>query len=117
MQVVELLLKAAPPGILAITDFAVHTIGLYLYRDHPELFEAFLEDIVRHRVNTLHLPVSALHRVLEIGRAYSLDFDDSFQYAAAERFDLKLVSFDADFDRTPRGRLTPAQVLTELANP
>jgi hypothetical protein len=27
---------------------------------------------------------------------------------------LKIVSLDADFDRTPRGRLTPAQVLDEI---
>jgi uncharacterized protein len=55
--------------------------------------------------------------VIEIQKAHALDFDDSFQYAAAERFDLKLVSFGTDFDRTPRGRMTPAQVLAELANP
>ena len=42
---------------------------------------------------------------------HGLDFDDAFQYVAAERFDLQLVSFDADFDHTPRGRMTPAQAM------
>jgi uncharacterized protein len=43
--------------------------------------------------------------------AYNLDFDDACQYIAAEMHDLRLVSLDADFDRTPRGRLTPAAAL------
>ena len=116
-QTVEALLKSAPPGILAITDYSVHTIGLFLYRDHPELFEQFLDDVVQHRVNTLHLPPSALHRVLEMIAARALDFDDAFQYVAAERDNLQLVSLDADFDHTPRGRMTPAQVLAELVKP
>jgi predicted nucleic acid-binding protein len=40
-------------------------------------------------------------------------FDDAYQYVAAERHDLTLVSFDADFDRTDRGRKTPAGILGE----
>ena len=43
-----------------------------------------------------------------------LDFDDAYQYVAAETHNLTLVSFDADFDRTERGRKTPADVLKEL---
>ena len=31
----------------------------------------------------------------------------------AEKHDLTLVSFDADFDRTDRGRKTPADILGE----
>jgi predicted nucleic acid-binding protein len=36
---------------------------------------------------------------------------DAYQYIAAEQYDAPLVSFDADFDRTERGRLTPAAAL------
>ena len=43
--------------------------------------------------------------------AYRLDFDDAYQYVAAEFHGLTLVSLDVDFDRTPRGRLTPAAAL------
>jgi len=42
-----------------------------------------------------------------------LDFDDAYQYVAAEKHNLTLVSFDADFDRTDRGRKTPAELLEE----
>ena len=44
---------------------------------------------------------------------FSLDFDDAYQYATAEHFDLAIVSFDADFDRTDRGRLTPSAAMAK----
>lgn len=44
-----------------------------------------------------------------------LDYDDAYQYALAERYDLQLISFDAAFERTERGRQTPTQVLDSLA--
>jgi predicted nucleic acid-binding protein len=47
----------------------------------------------------------------ETARNLNLDFDDAYQYVLAQRRGLRLVSFDADFDRTPLGRVTPAQAL------
>ncbi|HEX4055663.1 MAG TPA: hypothetical protein VHX86_15470 [Tepidisphaeraceae bacterium] len=41
---------------------------------------------------------------------------DAFVYAIAEMYDLRIVSFDSDFDRAPRGRLTPAQALDQMAH-
>ena len=46
-------------------------------------------------------------------QTFNLDFDDAYQYATAEHFDLAIVSFDADFDRTDRGRLTPSAAMTK----
>lgn len=42
--------------------------------------------------------------------AFRLDLDDAYQYATAEQHRALLVSFDSDFDRTERGRVTPADV-------
>jgi predicted nucleic acid-binding protein len=42
---------------------------------------------------------------------FRLDFDDAYQYVAAEKYGLTLVSFDADFDQTKLGRKTPDDVL------
>jgi predicted nucleic acid-binding protein len=36
-----------------------------------------------------------------------LDFDDSYQYAVAQKYGLEIMSFDADFDRTEKGRKIP----------
>jgi len=46
-------------------------------------------------------------------RGFNLDFDDAYQYVAAEKHNLTLVSLAADFDRTDRGRKTPADILGE----
>jgi len=40
-------------------------------------------------------------------RRIHLDFDDAYQYSAARRYGLLIVSFDADFDRTTEGRVIP----------
>ena len=111
------LLQQAAPGTLATTDFAVHTVALILVPREPALFKEFIGDLVDHRVFTLHLAPTDLLSVVTRMTAHALDFDDAFQYLCAERENLQIVSFDSDFDRTPRGRMTPAQVLAELANP
>ncbi|MCX7855996.1 MAG: hypothetical protein N2556_08525 [Anaerolineae bacterium] len=52
--------------------------------------------------------------MLDRMQRFGLDFDDAYQYVAAEKYGLTLVSLDADFDRTPLGRRTPGQVLREV---
>ena len=42
---------------------------------------------------------------------YSLDFDDAYQYTAARKMNLEIVSFDTDFDQTPEKRILPDQVV------
>jgi uncharacterized protein len=53
-------------------------------------------------------------RVVDIIDKFQLDFDDAYQYVIAERENAVMVSFDKDFDATPRGRQTPSQVLVAL---
>lgn len=114
-QEAEELISRAPRGWFTITDFALHTIGLVLAGKSPESFIAFIEDVIRLRIFTVHLTPTDLPTVVQRMSELKLDFDDAFQYLCAERDDLRIVSFDADFDRTPRGRLTPAQALAEIA--
>jgi len=40
-----------------------------------------------------------------------LDFDDAYQYAVAARYELTLISFDSDFQRTDKGHKTPSEIL------
>lgn len=62
-------------------------------------------------VSLLHLGLEDILQVLETMQQFHLDFDDAYQYVAAEKYGLTLVSFDTDFDHTPRGRRTPGQIL------
>jgi predicted nucleic acid-binding protein len=50
-------------------------------------------------------------QLVRAAQTFHLDFDDAYQYAVAERYDLTLVSFDVDFDRTGRQRQTPGELL------
>ena len=94
------------PQLVHITDFSLYSIGIVLSRlKKYELYEDFLSDtMIDSGVRKLQLNILDLKRVLFNEREFKLDFDDAYQYTAAEKLNLTLVSFDSDFDRTERGR-------------
>jgi len=96
---------------LALTDFSLHSLGVILIRlKKDELFLEFLSDTLENSaVRLIRLDGASLRQVLMVSQKFRLDFDDAYQYVAAEKHNLTLVSFDADFDRTERGRKTPRQ--------
>ena len=51
-----------------------------------------------------HSPPEDLKTLNQPIQKFNLDFDDAYQYAVAEKYDLQLISFDKDFDSTERGR-------------
>ncbi len=108
-------LRAVPLGELAITDFALHSVGIILARNkRDDLFTRFISDLlIGTGVRYVSLDFADLMAVTKTRESLPLDFDDAYQYVAAEKHDLVLVSFDADFDRTERGRKTPGEVLEE----
>ena len=72
----------------------------------------FVRDaFVEGAVSLLHLEPTDTEHLVGIMQRFNLDFDDAYQYVAAERYKLVIVSFDSDFDRTERGRKTPRDIL------
>jgi len=67
--------------------------------------------LIHAGVRVVTLSVEDLDLVVEIAQKFELDFDDAYQYTFAEKYNLTIISFDADFDRTKRGRKTPWEVL------
>jgi len=57
------------------------------------------------------VPPKAMKRVVEVMNNFNLDFDDAYQYVAAEREKAIIISFDKDFDKTEQGRWTPIQAI------
>ncbi len=106
-------LRAVPLGELAITDFALHSVGIILTRNkRDDVFVRFISDLlVDTGVRYVSLDFADLLTVAKTRERLPLDFDDAYQYVAAEKHGLTLVSFDAHFDKTERGRKTPAEVL------
>jgi predicted nucleic acid-binding protein len=112
---VERFLGAVPHESLFVTEFSVHSIGVLLLRRKLHAgFIRFVEDIlVTGAITMIRLEMEDLLAVSRTAERTGLSFDDAYQYVAAERHNLTLVSFDADFDQTERGRRTPAEVLEE----
>jgi hypothetical protein len=94
------------------SDFSLHSIGLALFRPRRyEMFRVFVKDMLLVAGTTLlSLNVADMGSVAVAAERFKLDFDDAYQYVVAGKHNLTIVSFDSDFDRTERGRLTPAQV-------
>ena len=98
-----------------ISLFSLYSIGiLLLRRQRGSQWERFLKEIILSgRVEILVLSVAELASIAGVAQQLALDFDDAYQYVTAEVHNLTLVSFDHDFDKTPRGRQTP-QAINQL---
>ena len=95
-----------------ITDLSLHSIGIILYRlENFALFSSFVEDIIVDGVDILSLPPEDLKTLELTADRFNLDFDDAYQYAVAAKYEMQLISFDTDFDRTERKRKEPIEVL------
>lgn len=112
---VERFLRVVPHEELFVTEFGVHSVGVILLRRKLHAgFVRFVEDLLfTGAITMIRLETEDLLAVSKTAEAAGLSFDDAYQYVAAEKHDLTLVSFDADFDRTDRGRKTPADILGE----
>jgi predicted nucleic acid-binding protein len=95
-----------------ISDFSLHSIGVILLRrKKADAFRKFLADMVAGAGTMVAvLNADEVEAVADHAATFNLDFDDAYQYAVAEKYDLIIVSFDGDFDGTTRGRREPATI-------
>lgn len=98
-----------------MTDFTLHSIGIIPSKlARHEAFHSFVKDtLLDGDVVLIHLNPGNMERIIDTQKRYGLDFDDAYQYVAAERYDLIIVSFDSDFDKTERGKKSPQEVLNQ----
>jgi predicted nucleic acid-binding protein len=107
-------LDQVSPHDIFITDFAFHSICVILTRlAGSEALLDFVQDLfVDGAVNVVSIKPSETRTLIETIDKYKLDFDDAYQYVAAEQNGLTIISFDSDFDRTDKGKKTPANILS-----
>ncbi|MEI6065655.1 MAG: PIN domain-containing protein [Pseudanabaena sp. ELA748] len=112
-EVAAELLDKLSPSDMCMTDFTLHSIGVICNRlKQRDVFVKFVDDVlIDAGVVLVSIPANKMKRVVEIMDRFGLDFDDAYQYVAAEIEKATIVSFDKDFDKTEQGRLTPMQVL------
>lgn len=117
--VVGQLLDLLPAEHMLMTDFTLHSLGVILNRlGQRAIFTLFVQDVlIDGGVALISLPPTAMYRVVAVMDHFGLDFDDAYQYVAAERANVGIISFDAHFDQTDRGHQTPAHILATLQRP
>ncbi len=111
MPIVRSFFQSTDLEEMFITDLSLHSIGIILFRLRKfKLFASFLNDIVVDGINIISLTPEDLEELEKIAQSFNLDFDDAYQYLAAEKHDLQLISFDRDFDRTERKKKEPQEI-------
>ncbi len=84
-------------GVSALTDFALHSIGVTLLgQQKAMLFQAFLNDVLV-RNYLLALPSTEYSLLIAIHQRHRLGFDDAYQLAVAELFGLEFITIDRHF--------------------
>lgn len=106
--------ERAPSQQLFLSEFSLYSLGVLLIRRNMhDIFLRSIEDLLFiGGVTLLRLAPADLAEVARRSQQFGLDFDDAYQYVTADKHNLVIVSFDADFDRTERGRREPHQVTT-----
>ena len=97
---------------LFISEFSLYSIGIILSKlDRDNTFKDFLTDTIEDSgVSRIMLDIEDLKKFPALRQRFHLDFDDAYQYIAADKHDLIIVSFDGDFDGTEKGRKAPAEI-------
>ena len=93
---------------LFVSNFALHSIGIILFQlNEKDLFKIFLTNVIYNKIKVLSIKEKELEQLISYSKKFSLDFDDSYQYTIAKLYNLQLVSFDKDFDKTDVKRIEP----------
>ena len=98
---------------LNISDFTLYSIGIILSKlKEFDVLKRFLYDVIsKGKITILNVNPMNLEAIIDIEQKYNLDFDDAYQYVVAEEYDLTIVSFDKNFDNTPKGKKIPKEIL------
>jgi predicted nucleic acid-binding protein len=106
-------LSSVDSNQLFMTDFAFHSIGIVLAKlKRIDAMLQFVQDtLLDGSVNLVHLRPEDVASIVGVMKNFGLDFDDAYQYLAAEKFELTIISFDSDFKHTKRGYKTPDKVV------
>ena len=84
-------------GDICITDFALHSIGIILFRNNLfDVFNQFVKNFVS-RIYILTLDKSGYSSIPRLAKKYKLDFDGSYQLTVADEFNLTFITLDSDF--------------------
>lgn len=101
------------PLDIFVSDFAIHSIGVILSKlDKLDILRRFIDDLfINGQIEQLSLDTSDLMNVVANIKSLRLDFDDSYQYTVAQKYDLTIVTFDKDFNIKGVKRNSPDEII------
>ena len=114
-DIVSKLFDLVPTDELFVSDFSMHSIGVILSRlKRYDVFERFIDDLfVNGQIESLTLDTMDLLDVVGNIQKYKLDFDDSYQFSVAQKYDLTILTFDKDFDIKGIRKNTPEEIIEQ----
>jgi hypothetical protein len=112
-DVVSKLFDLVPTDELFVSDFSMHSIGVILSRlKRYDVFEKFIDDLfINGQIESLTLDTMDLLDVVGNIQKYKLDFDDSYQFSVAQKYDLTILTFDKDFNIKGIRKNTPEEII------
>ena len=109
---VRAFIERTPARLLYITELALYSIGILLVQRHREqALRQFLEDLSAGSATVVRLSPEDLSEVITACEDFNLDFDDGYQYVAARKHGLTLVTFDRNFTHTDIEPVSPSQLI------
>ena len=109
---VRAFIERTPARLLYITELALYSIGILLVQRHREqALRQFLEDLSAGSATVVRLSPEDLSEVITACEDFNLDFDDGYQYVAARKHGLTLVTFDRNFTHTDIKPVSPSQLV------
>jgi hypothetical protein len=108
-------LQSVSSSSIFITDFSVYSIGIHLFRGkiHNAFMDFIRDAFAKVGIRLIRLEPMDMRKILSISLRFNLDFDDAYQYVASQKYNLTIVSYDRDFDRTEKRRKTPLELMVE----
>jgi uncharacterized protein len=101
------------PVNIFVSDFAIHSIGVILSKlNNLDVLSRFIDDLfINGQIEQLSLDTSDLMNVVANIKRFKLDFDDSYQFTVAQKYDLTIVTFDKDFNVKGIKRNSPDEII------
>ena len=89
---VERLLLETPPEMLSVSEFTIDSIGVILIRRimHDIFLKAMEDMLLVGGIRLMRIGPEEMQRVVLASRRFKLDYDDAYQYALAEKYNLIL---------------------------
>jgi len=105
---VEKFLAKVSSEKINMTDFSFHSISITLLRlkKGADLLKFIQDTFIDGSVGLIHLCPEDTEWIIRVQEQFDLDYDDAYQYVAAEKLNLELVSFDTDFNNLQRQEIS-----------